>query len=204
MAKAEPITGLDIHAPTGVNARIIAKTRLAELYSWEQYVDNPYHVRELHNLRIAAKRLRYTLEIFADALPPTIVPLLKEVEQLQEELGALHDADVMIALLRLCLGALDGGSGYEYALVHAQNARKNAEFVINPDIVASLLDPTTIPSATERRGLELLLLDLHQQRNEHYSTFLQHWNSLKAEDFRSTALTVLDAEETSRDGSRDL
>jgi hypothetical protein len=194
MAKAKPITGLDIHAPTEVNARIIAKARFAELYTWEQYVDNPYHVRELHSLRIASKRLRYTLEIFADVLPSTIAPFLKEVVQIQEELGALHDADVMIALLRLCLGAQDGGSGYEYALAHARNIRKKFDFVINPDIVASLLDPITAPSATERHGLESLLLDLHQQRNEHYSTFRQHWYSLQTEDFRTIVLSALDAE----------
>lgn len=193
MAKAKPITDLDIHAPTQVNARIIAKTQLAELYTWEHYVDDPYRVRELHNLRIAAKRLRYTLEIFSDVLPPAIAPLLKEVEQIQEELGALHDTDVMIALLRLCLGAQDGGSGYEYALVHARKAQKKFDFVINPDIVASLLDPITAPSAIERGGLESLLLNLHQQRNEHYSTFHQHWYSLQSEDFRSMVLNALDA-----------
>ena len=194
MAKAKPITGLDLHAPTKVNARIIAKTRLAELYTWEQYVDNPYHVRELHNLRIAAKRLRYTLEIFVDVLPSTIAPFLKEVEQIQEELGTLHDTDVMIALLRLCLGAQDGGSGYEYALAHARQAQKKSDFVINPDVVTSLLDPIKAPSATERRGLESLLLDLHQQRNEHYSTFRQHWYSLQTKDFRSLLLSALDTE----------
>jgi len=55
MAKARPITGLDPQAPTGKNARIIAKVRLEDLYSWESYVDNPYSIQELHNLRIAAK-----------------------------------------------------------------------------------------------------------------------------------------------------
>ena len=194
MAKAKPITGLDVHAPTEVNARIIAKTRLEELYVWDQYVDNPYHVRELHNLRIAAKRLRYTLEIFEDILPETVAPLLKEVEQLQEELGALHDSDVMIALLRLCLGAQDAGSGYEYVLAHARKVQKKADFIINPDMVAYLLDPAAAPSALERQGLESFLFDLRQQRNEQYSTFRQHWYSLKAEDFRRAILNVLDSE----------
>ena len=191
MAKAKPITGLDIHAPTEAIARIIAKTRLEELYFWEQYVDNPYYVRELHNLRIAAKRLRYTLEIFADILPPAVAPLLKEVEQIQEELGTLHDNDVMTALLRLSLGAQDAGSGYEYALAHADKAQKKADFVINPDMVASLLNPTTAPSDAERPGMESLLLDLHQRRNEHYSTLRQHWYTLKAEKFRQTLLSIL-------------
>lgn len=193
MAKAKPITNLDIHAQTEVNARSIATMRVEELYAWEQYVDDPYRVRELHNLRIATKRLRYTLEIFADTLPLTVAPLLKEVVQIQEELGTLHDNDVMIALLRLCLGAQDAGSGYEYALAHAHKFRKKADFVINPDLVASLLDPTTPPSTAERYGLESLLLDLHQRRNEHYSTFRQHWYSLQAEDFRQVLLRALNS-----------
>src|SRR5262249_3261492 len=103
MAKARPIIGLDTHAPTGRNARIIARIRLDELYDWSHYVGDLYHSRELHNLRIAAKRLRYTLEIFADVLPDACVSIVKELEMIQEELGALHDSDVMIALLRLCL-----------------------------------------------------------------------------------------------------
>src|SRR5436853_7155882 len=109
MAKARPITGLDPQAPTGKNARIIAKVRLEDLYSWESYVDNPFYIRELHNLRIAAKRLRYTLEVFEDVLPAASQAIVKELERVQEELGALHDSDVMIALLRLCLGSQDSG-----------------------------------------------------------------------------------------------
>jgi CHAD domain-containing protein len=192
MAKAKPISGLDIHAPTAVNARLIAQTRLTEIYAWQHYVDNPYHVRELHNMRIATKRLRYTLEIFADILPIAVAPLLKEVVQVQEELGTLHDSDVMIALLRLCLGAQDAGSGYEYALAHAQQTVKKADFVINPAMIACLLDPAVAPSAAQRQGLESFLQDLHQQRNIQYITFHQHWYALEAQDFRSRLLNALD------------
>src|SRR5437867_403439 len=103
MAKAKPVTGLDPQASTGKNARIIARVRLEELYDWDRYVDNPERKRELHNLRIAAKRLRYTLEVFEDVLPEACKPIVKELEQIQEELGLLHDSDVMIALLQLCL-----------------------------------------------------------------------------------------------------
>src|SRR2546425_3724290 len=107
MQKAKPITGLDPHAPTGQNAPIIARTRLEEMYEWAPYVNQPYRVQELHNLRIAAKRLRYTLEIFEDALPSSCRSIADELAKLQDELGALHDSDVVIALLRLCLGSED-------------------------------------------------------------------------------------------------
>ena len=98
MAKAKPITNLNAQAPTRQNASQIVQARLAEVYEWSNFVDSPYAVRELHNLRIAAKRLRYTLTVFADFLPGDCKLLEKELEQLQDELGALHDDEVLIAL----------------------------------------------------------------------------------------------------------
>ena len=62
MAKAKAITYLDTQAPVAMNARLIAKARLAELYQWEPAVDAPANIRALHDMRIAAKRLRYTFE----------------------------------------------------------------------------------------------------------------------------------------------
>ena len=105
MAKAKPITGLDLQASPAYNARQIASVRLEELYEWSQYVDQPFAIREVHNMRIAAKRLRYTLEIFADYLPEECAGVVKILEQIQEQLGQLHDSDVLIALLRLVLGS---------------------------------------------------------------------------------------------------
>ena len=191
MAKARAVQGLNPQAPTGENASLIAQTRLDELYEWGQYVDNPYHVRELHNLRIAAKRLRYTLEIFADALPEPVAPLVKEVAQVQEELGALHDSDVRIALLRLCLGAEDAGAGYEYALAHARRLKKKGDYVVNPTLMTYVLDPAHAPSADERGGLEQLLQQQHSRRNDQYAAFRQHWYALKERDFRRELLDAL-------------
>src|SRR5947208_12780239 len=130
MAKARVIS-LDASAPTSANVRVIAKVRLEEMYNWHMYVDDPYRIRELHNLRIAAKRLRYTLETFAEVLPEACTPLLKEVTQIQDELGILHDSDVVIALLRLCMGGQDSGSGYEQALVQAtQRSARSGKGVV--------------------------------------------------------------------------
>ena len=191
MAKAKPITGLDAHAPTGKNARIIAKVRLEEIFEWDKYVDNPYHVRELHNLRIAAKRLRYTLEIFEDVLPDACKPIVKELEQIQEELGSLHDSDVKIALLRLCLGSQDSGVAYEEALVGAKQQHSKKQFILAPELVADLLDPAVVPSAEQRYGLERMLLKQQQDREEQYIAFRQHWYQLQARDFRREILDIL-------------
>src|SRR5437667_3557123 len=191
MAKAKPITGLDVQAPTGKNARIIAKVRFEEMYEWDRYADNPYHVRELHNLRIAAKRLRYTLEIFEDVLPPACQSIADELSQIQDELGALHDGDVMIALLRLCMGGEDAGIVYEQALVKAGKQKSNGKLLLQPALVAAVLDPDVAPSARQRYGLEQLSLKQLQLREERYRAFRQHWYLLQARDFRREILDVL-------------
>src|SRR5579859_3113506 len=141
MAKAKSIDKLDIQAPTGQNARQIARTRLEEMYTWSDAVDSPYAVRELHNLRIAAKRLRYTLEIFADFLPSNCKLLVQEIEQVQEELGQVHDSDVLIALLRLCLGGLEDPATGQALASEAYNQTKSAaKSFLQPGLVKELLD----------------------------------------------------------------
>ncbi len=193
MARAKPITGLDSQAATGVNARIIARIRLEELYSWSQYVDNPYNVRELHNMRIAAKRLRYTFEVFEEVLPEASRAIVKELTHIQDELGALHDSDVMIALLRLCLGSQDSGAAYEEALLDTKKYESKRGFALPADLVTDLLEPGVAPTAEERYGLERMLLKQQQQREEQYSAFRQHWYELQARDFRREILSILDA-----------
>ncbi len=193
MARAKPITGLDSQAATGVNARIIARIRLEELYGWSQYVDNPYHVRELHNMRIAAKRLRYTFEVFEEVLPEACRAIVKELTHIQDELGALHDSDVMIALLRLCLGSQDSGTAYEEALLDTKKYESKKGFALPADLVTDLLEPGVAPTAEERYGLERMLLKQQQQREEQYSAFRQHWYELQARDFRREILSILDA-----------
>ncbi len=192
MAKAKPITGLDPQAPTGKNARIIAKVRLEELYSWDAYVDNPYYIQELHNLRIAAKRLRYTLEVFEDVLPEACKPIVKELEQIQEELGALHDSDVMIALLRLCLGGQDSPTIPEQLHSDVKTQREKGKSLVAPELVAVVLDPAVAPSAGERYGLEQFLQRQEQLREKQYTSFRQHWYMLQARDFRREILDILD------------
>jgi CHAD domain-containing protein len=51
---------------------------------------------QLHDLRIACKHLRYTLELFEPALPDTVQAVTKLVTEMQEHLGELHDADVAL------------------------------------------------------------------------------------------------------------
>ncbi len=60
-------------------------------------------VETLHDLRIAGKWLRYTLEFVREALGPGSAPLIARVTALQDHLGLLHDADVSAAMARAFL-----------------------------------------------------------------------------------------------------
>jgi CHAD domain-containing protein len=65
-------------------------------------------IETIHELRIATKWLRYTLEFFGETLGPDGPRLLGRVSALQEFLGLLHDADVAVKLARDVLVARAG------------------------------------------------------------------------------------------------
>ena len=60
-------------------------------------------VTTLHDLRIAAKWLRYTIEFVREALGSESSPLIERVVALQDHLGWMHDADVAAGLARAFL-----------------------------------------------------------------------------------------------------
>jgi CHAD domain-containing protein len=60
-------------------------------------------VETLHELRIAGKWLRYTLEFVREALGDDSAPLIAKVTALQDHLGLLNDADVAASMARTFL-----------------------------------------------------------------------------------------------------
>ncbi|HEY7123030.1 MAG TPA: CHAD domain-containing protein [Ktedonobacterales bacterium] len=77
--------------------------RLAELRRWSDVARNPDASQEQHQLRIAAKRLRYTLELFSDALPRQASEFIQALSELQDVLGALHDQIVLQGIMEQAL-----------------------------------------------------------------------------------------------------
>jgi hypothetical protein len=96
VAKARTVKGISCNASVADNARRIIGTRLDEMLTFSQYVEDPRNVTEIHDLRIAAKRLRYSMELFRFAFPAAMSGLIDEVKTIQEHIGEMHDADVMI------------------------------------------------------------------------------------------------------------
>jgi CHAD domain-containing protein len=69
-------------------------TRLDEFLAFDAIVDQPDKVAELHEMRIAAKWLRYTLEAFAPLYTAELKEWLQAVRAAQDDLGEIHDCDV--------------------------------------------------------------------------------------------------------------
>ena len=114
MAKPRPVTGLDPDRRLRPNARRILAVRIDEVYSYDGVVADPANVTELHDMRIACKRLRYLLEIFAHRLRRRPRALHRpRCSGLQDLLGDIHDCDVQIPMLEdhlAWLSAREGGA----------------------------------------------------------------------------------------------
>ena len=62
--KARKVKGLDPDGPLDANLRRIVAVRVAELHSFGKAVLDPSDVEALHDMRIAAKRVRYSESMF--------------------------------------------------------------------------------------------------------------------------------------------
>ncbi|MBI3273424.1 MAG: CHAD domain-containing protein [Planctomycetes bacterium] len=73
--------------------------RLEELLTWSPCVAQPEQAAEHHRMRIAAKKLRYTLELFEPLFAGKLKRALHAAKEAQQALGDLHDCDVWLELL---------------------------------------------------------------------------------------------------------
>lgn len=82
--------------PVGDLAREALARRVARLYRREPAWGDPGAVRALHATRIAAKRLRYAVEIFEPLFVSGYADQLGRLKKIQDELGAHHDVVLLL------------------------------------------------------------------------------------------------------------
>ena len=125
--QAPPRPGPRPRPPLRPNARKILAVRIDEVYSYDGLVADPANVTELHDMRIACKRLRYLLEIFGVAFGDDLEPFIDEVGALQDVLGDIHDCDVQIPMLEEHLAWLAGREGGAAQRLVARRAARGRE-----------------------------------------------------------------------------
>jgi hypothetical protein len=144
------------------------EVRLDELRSFADAARDPAAVKSLHDMRIAAKRLRYVLEATVPALGPAAADGAKHAKKLQDVLGEIHDCDEFAPRVR---------DHIEKLRAEDANAVRAAAGPTSKD-----LDPAAAKSAPNRgryRGLESLHTFIVARRDVLYSTFLKEWSGME-------------------------
>ncbi|MFA6363366.1 CHAD domain-containing protein [Methanoregula sp.] len=143
-------------------------TRLAGLDRFEPFVHNPDAVFEHHALRIAAKKLRYTLEIYAPLYRRGFEKPIARVKRLQDLLGDIHDCDVWIEQMTLA--------------IIKQRARRHPKGGAEVSSVAPLRE---------------LLINRERRRARLYRQFVRYWDTLVRTGFRDELRSaVLEGQKT--------
>src|SRR3954454_2172584 len=97
MAKAREIPGLRPGMPFAEAAAATVTVRAEELFEHSANVLDTSDIERVHDMRVAARRLRAVLEIYAPCFPKAqFKPLLREVKDLADALGERRDPDVLL------------------------------------------------------------------------------------------------------------
>jgi CHAD domain-containing protein len=101
MAKAREVPGLDGQDPFRVAAVKVVSVRSAELFEQSTNVLDTSDIERVHDMRVATRRLRAVLEIFAPCFERTVHRgVLGDVKSLADALGERRDPDVHIDALQ--------------------------------------------------------------------------------------------------------
>lgn len=151
----EPETAL-AHGPLFQLGYEHVQNRLDEFLFFEVFIFDPTRIEELHQMRIAAKRLRYALEVFSLLYQGKSDFALDIARQTQQYLGEIHDADVWISYLPMF-------------------AEKEQQRVLKFYGYKS-------PFNRLKPGIDYLLENRRKERTRLYNEFLEAWKNWKMKE----------------------
>jgi hypothetical protein len=165
--KAKRVKKLDPAKPLIENAARIIGVRLAELRSFAPAALDRERSTDQHDMRIAAKRLRYVLEATEFCFGPPAEAARRRARDIQDVLGELHDCDVMLPLVAGQVAALHGAD--------AEGVRRRAGRADDLDPALS----AAAPHRAEYRGLEVLAVHVDARRRLLFDRFAELWRELE-------------------------
>jgi CHAD domain-containing protein len=126
VAKAADIDVVPSEPYRQAAARVV-RVRAGELFEYGDGVLDTRDIERVHDMRVASRRLRAVLEIFAPCFPPSEFDgVLRDVKQLADALGERRDPDVHIAALQAFSRVLVAANKPGVArLVEEQRARQS-------------------------------------------------------------------------------
>jgi CHAD domain-containing protein len=132
------------------------QSRLDEFLFYEVFIFDPDRIRELHQMRIKAKRLRYALEVFSELYQLELDFALDITRQVQEYLGNIHDCDVWISFL--------------------------PEFMKKEMHRVKTYYGYSSPFSRIKPGIEYLIKDRERERTRLYKSFIKEWKKWKFDE----------------------
>jgi CHAD domain-containing protein len=132
MAKAREIEGLAATTPFAQAAAATVAVRAQEVFDHAAGVLDLEDIERVHDMRVATRRLRAVLEIYAPCFPRKAHKrVLRDVKALADALGARRDPDVQLEALRTFAAAAgeadQEGLDVLAARMREDQARGNAE-----------------------------------------------------------------------------
>ena len=180
MARARTVHGLEPKGTVRANARKILAVRSDEFFAFAPFIADPANVTQLHNMRIAAKRLRYTLELFADALDPDTAACIDLIKEFQDVVGDIHDHDVHVDILRAHLETIGAERAHALADLAAQ-----ADEEIEPLKERCRAFVTDDAWVTEQAALAAAIARTMQERRQRHTDLVARWAEWNAAGLRA-------------------
>jgi hypothetical protein len=160
--KARTVKKLDPTRSLGENAARIVQVRLDEMMAFAPLALDGKMTAQ-HDMRIAAKRLRYVLEVTGFVFGKPADTARRRARDLQDILGEIHDCDVMLPRVHQHLERLQH---HDAATVRASAGRA-------PDLDPRLA--ARAPHRTAYRGLDVLAVYLEARRQLLEQRFADFW-----------------------------
>ncbi|HOJ01119.1 MAG TPA: CHAD domain-containing protein [Anaerolineaceae bacterium] len=157
---------------------------LDQFLYYEVFIQHPENIHELHLMRIAAKKVRYTLEVFLPLYQGKMDAFLDIMKNIQQKLGAIHDCDVWITFIPEFMEA-------EKQRTLKYYGRSSAFHRFIP-------------------GLEFIKKDRQQERDRIYTEFMNEWQKWRSAEtwlrmrelILQASVSVMDNTPINTDGSR--
>jgi hypothetical protein len=180
MARARTVHGLKPKGTVRANARKIVAVRTAEFFDFAPFLTDPTNIVQLHAMRIAAKRLRYALELFADVLDADAAACIDLVKEFQDVVGDIHDHDVHGDILRAHLEAISADRARALAALaveadgEIESIKERCRAFVTDD--AWVAEQTAIAAAIARTM---------QERRQRHSDLVARWSEWSAAGLRT-------------------
>jgi CHAD domain-containing protein len=123
--------------------------RVKDLRAFEPCLARPDDQKQHHAMRIAAKRLRYTMELFKPVYEGGLDRAIEAIKQVQSLLGDVHDCDVWVAQLDKML---------------QKQSKRFVRYFRHAG-----------PLAQIQAGIDFLKRDRRRRRDELFSILVQFW-----------------------------